>query len=409
MNPYASLRGLPRGVWVLCVATLVNRLGSMAGPFLALYGTRVLGLSAGEAGLLVGAFGAGMIASAPLGGGLSDRFGARRVFLASLVGGGALMLVFPFLRGLPAAMGGAFLWALVAEAGRPSGMALLGEMTPAGEHRRATAAYRLALNLGMSVGPPLGGALAAWSFTALFVTDAATALAAGLAVFLFLHPVARQSAAGQPAAGQSVAGRAPDAVGASPTRPKTTAAVWRNRRLVGFAVGFAGIWAGFTLQFGPLSVHIVEGLGYATGVYGALVAVNTVLIVLFEVPLLARLRALSAARLVGVGGALVVAGLVLLSGDTLPWLVAGVVVAAFGEMCAMGAAMPLVAALAPDGQRGAAMGVYSLSASVAMALGQSLGTAALGVAPAPAVWLVGAAVALGGTVVSVLAARGVRA
>lgn len=394
MNPYASLRGLPRGVWVLCVATLVNRLGSMAGPFLALYGTRVLGLSAGQAGLLVGAFGAGMIASAPLGGGLSDRFGARRVFLASLLGGGALMLVFPFLRSLPVVLAGAFLWALVAEAGRPSGMALLAEMTPDGEHRRATAAYRLALNLGMSVGPPLGGALAAWSFTALFVTDAATALAAGLAVFLLLRPVAGHQA---------------DVGGTAPARAKATAAVWRNRRLVGFAIGFAGIWAGFTLQFGPLSVHLVEGLGYGTGVYGTLVAVNTVLIVLFEVPLLARLKTLSAARLVGLGGALVVTGLALLSGDTLPWLVAGVVVAAFGEMCAMGAAMPLVAALAPDGQRGAAMGVYSLSASVAMALGQSLGTAALGLAPAPTVWLGGAAVALAGTVVSVVAARGVHA
>ncbi len=401
MNPYASLRGLPRDVWVLCAATFVNRLGSMAGPFLALYGTRVLGLGEGAAGLLVGAFGIGMTASAPLGGGLSDRFGAARVFLGALVGGGVLMLAFPFLRGLPVVLAGAFLWGLVAEAGRPSGMALLADLTPDGEHRRSTAAYRLALNLGMSVGPPLGGVLAAWSFTALFAVDAATALAAGVAVYLLLL---RQRPGSERAPDVGAAG-APSPPAARPGFGAMVGA-WRDRRLALFAIGFGAIWGAFTLQFGPLSVHLVGGLGYSTGVYGALVAVNTVLIVLCEVPMLARLARLSAARLVAAGGVLTAAGLALLALDTLPGIAAGVVVGAFGEMCAMGAAMPFVVGIAPEGQRGAYLGAYSLAASAAMAAGQSLGTAALGAAPAPVIWLTGAVLALAGTVLASHAARG---
>ena len=394
LNPYASLRGLPRDVWVLCAATLVNRLGSMAGPFLALYATQDLGLSEARAGLLVGAFGAGMIASAPLGGLLADRFGARRIFLVSLLVGGVLMALFPLLRGLPAVMAGAFAWALVAEAGRPAGMTLLTHLTPPHDHRRATAAYRLAINLGMSVGPPLGGVLATVSFLALFATDAVTAIAAGVAVSLFLS-----RAAGAAATSGADTGAARPSLGASLRHG------WEDRRFVAFVAGVAAVWGAFTLQFGPLSVHLVEGLGRTPRIYGALIALNTLLIVGCEVPLLARLREFSTARLVGIGGVLTAAGLALLALDTLPGIAGGVIVGAFGEMCTVGAAMPFVAALAPDGRRGAYMGVYSLATNAAMATGQSVGTAALGAVPAPAVWLAGAVVALGGTALAVQAAR----
>ena len=37
MNPWSGLKGLPRGMWVLALSTLVNRLGTMVVFFLALY------------------------------------------------------------------------------------------------------------------------------------------------------------------------------------------------------------------------------------------------------------------------------------------------------------------------------------------------------------------------------------
>ena len=51
MNVWRSLRGLPRDLWVLSAATLINRLGMMAIPFLVLYLTRELEWSAPRAGL----------------------------------------------------------------------------------------------------------------------------------------------------------------------------------------------------------------------------------------------------------------------------------------------------------------------------------------------------------------------
>ena len=53
MNIWRSLKGLPRGVWVLSGATLINRVGTMVLPFLVLYLTDELGFTAPRAGLSV--------------------------------------------------------------------------------------------------------------------------------------------------------------------------------------------------------------------------------------------------------------------------------------------------------------------------------------------------------------------
>ncbi len=75
MNPWQGLKGLPREVWFLCLAILVNRAGTMVLPFLTLYLTVDRGFSAGIAGLALTVYGIASIVIAPLAGRLSDRWG----------------------------------------------------------------------------------------------------------------------------------------------------------------------------------------------------------------------------------------------------------------------------------------------------------------------------------------------
>src|SRR5689334_14641072 len=97
--PFASLRGLPRAYWVLWAGMLVNRLGGLVAPFLALYLTRGRGLSVGTAGLIVALWGGGSMASGPVGGALADRFGRRRTLLGSTILAAAAMLHLGAARG----------------------------------------------------------------------------------------------------------------------------------------------------------------------------------------------------------------------------------------------------------------------------------------------------------------------
>jgi predicted MFS family arabinose efflux permease len=98
VNPWRGLSGLPRGVWVLVTATLVNRTGTMFLPFLVLYLTRARGWTPAEAGATLALFGAGALLAGPFAGRFADRFSPLPVMQFSLVASGTLLVVFPFVR-----------------------------------------------------------------------------------------------------------------------------------------------------------------------------------------------------------------------------------------------------------------------------------------------------------------------
>ena len=49
-NPYSGLKNIPKNIWMLSIATLINRAGTMVLPFIALYANQELIASKGDAG-----------------------------------------------------------------------------------------------------------------------------------------------------------------------------------------------------------------------------------------------------------------------------------------------------------------------------------------------------------------------
>src|SRR6266508_5550271 len=93
INPWRGLGTMPREIWVLFTATLVNKAGSMVLAFLVLYLTRSLGFSVGVAGTVLLLYGAGALVAAPISGVLSDRFGPIRIMRGSLLLSGVILLI----------------------------------------------------------------------------------------------------------------------------------------------------------------------------------------------------------------------------------------------------------------------------------------------------------------------------
>ena len=68
MNPWRGLKNLPREMWILSAATLVNRSGTMVLAFLVLYVTHTLGVTPARAALTLMVYGLAALLIMPLAG-----------------------------------------------------------------------------------------------------------------------------------------------------------------------------------------------------------------------------------------------------------------------------------------------------------------------------------------------------
>src|SRR5262249_36248096 len=163
----------------LCATTLVNRAGTMALTFLALYLTRN-GWTARDAGLLVSAYGLGGVFASPIAGRLCDRVSPRRVLLGSLFVSGRFLMAYPLAHPPAAILALTIGWSISGEACRPANYAFVGAAAPPEKRSVAYAANRLAVNIGASIGPAVGGLLARVAMPVIFIADGATSVAAGI-------------------------------------------------------------------------------------------------------------------------------------------------------------------------------------------------------------------------------------
>ncbi len=383
MNPWRGLSGLPREVWTLGLATLINRAGTMALPFMVLYLTQRLGFSAGQAGLVLTAYGIGALVGSPFTGRLSDHLGALLTVKFSLLLSGSVLVLLPLVQGRSVILGATVLWAVLAEAVRPASLALLTDLVPPVRRKAAFALNRLAVNLGMSVGPALGGLVATVSYPALFVVDGLTSIAAG--IFLFLSPW--RSALGRPGEAprrepydtesETIIGQPPE-LPALPTRSLQRLSALSDRRLLYFMAAVTpALMVAFQFMSG-FPLFLVQNLRLPPSTYGMLVPINTLLIIFVEVPLnLAtqhwpHRRALVLGALLygtGFGGLAFATGLFSAAACIVIWT--------FGEMILFPASSAYAADCAPPGQRGAYMGLYLMTFNVAFTIGPWLGTEVL--------------------------------
>ena len=193
-----AFSGLPREIWLLCLITLVNRAGTMVLPFFALFLISDRGMGVAAAGQLMALYGVGSIAGSFLGGWLSDRVGSIRAQQFSLVSAGVGYLVILQVESIEALSLVILLSSVAAEGFRPAVMTSIAHRAPRGLQARSFALLRLAINLGMAIGPALGGMLALHSYSLLFIVDAATAWLAALLLAWMVRSRGRSPAEQEP-------------------------------------------------------------------------------------------------------------------------------------------------------------------------------------------------------------------
>jgi predicted MFS family arabinose efflux permease len=361
-NPYRGLKNIPRNIWILSVATLINRAGTMVLPFIALYANQILSASKADAGLVLAAYGIGAFVTAPFAGKLSDKIGTTKMMKISLFCTGSFLFLYSFITNFFLFLALTFVWAILSEAFRPASMSFISSEISPDRRKTAFALNRLAINLGMSVGPLIGGILSTINFHLLFYVDGLTSLAAG--AFLILFPWEKHETTVPEVSDQTI------------SQEKVT--VFKDKRLLYFLLALIPVEIVFFQHIGALPLFIVSDLGFSNAVFGLLTAVNTVLIIFIEVPLNDSMRNWDDRKSLALGALLSGVGFGLMAfTDTIPPIVFLIVIWTFGEMIFFPSSGEYVAKIAPPKQRGEYMGYFQMSFSFAFMVGPWLGTFAL--------------------------------
>jgi len=377
MNPWRGLRQLPREIWILFAATLVNRCGTMVLPFLVLYLTRELKISASHAALALTVYGIAALLTMPVSGWLTDRFGSLFVMRSSLLLSGFMLFLFPLAHHFAAILGITFAFAILNESVRPPSLALVSELVKPPQRKQAFALSRLAVNLGMSVGPAIGGILALYSFQILFFADGVTSILAAL-VLMFGWPATLRTNASEPKWDEPEdLGREIEAEGASllaASHPVADLRAFRNRRMLYFLVALIPTQLVFFQLTSTVPLFLVHYLRLPESIYGTVFTLNTLMIVVLELPLNNAMAQWSHRRTLTLGAFLYAIGFGSFALAKGPMgIFAAVVVWTFGEMILMPGSAAYAAEIAPTGRRGEYMGLYTMSFSFAFSLGPWLG------------------------------------
>lgn len=360
MNPWSGVKGLPHEMWVLFYTTLINRSGTMVIPFLVLYLTQKIGVTASEGGTALLVYGIGAIISSPITGRLADKIGALKVMKISLVGTSIVMLIFGLISNYYLILVLSFILSIINEAFRPANLSLISHIILPAQRRIAFALNRLGINIGMSIGPVVGGFLILFDYQLIFYVNAFASLSAG--IYLILSPL--KSLSKSYLKKEEVL-----------SKIKLNSSVLNDKRFLFFLIAITPVQLVFFQHIGGLPLYIVDDLKYSTAAFGLLSAINTVLIIIAEVPLNSMMSNMSYKKSICLGAifAAIGFGALAFARSTAP-LVFAIVIWTVGEMIFFPVSASFASEFSPPNKRGEYMGYFQMTFSIAFSAGPWLGT-----------------------------------
>jgi len=349
--------GIPRPVWWLALVMFINRCGTMVIPFITVYLTEK-GFTLSQAGFVMAAFGTGSVLGGYLGGRLTDRFGPQYVQVFSLLLNGVLFIVLGQMQTLLQYAICIFVLSSLGEAFRPANATAIANYTNDDNRIRSYALNRLAINLGWGIGPAVGGILADYSNALLFWADGLTCIAASLLLWFLLPPAITV------------------AKGGKHKEKIRTASAYQDRIFMRGMFYLFLITLAFFQLFSVVPAYFRTEVSLSKTVIGAILAMNGLLIALFEMILVYKLEnKRNSIVYIMIGAFLIgVSFLFFEVGKTLPVVVTAMVIVTFGEMFLFPFLNNFWVKRSSATNRGEYAAVYTMAFASASVLAPTMGT-----------------------------------
>jgi MFS family permease len=352
-----TIADFPPQFWILFGGMLVNAAGSsLIFPFFTLYVRQRFGVPMATIGVAIGAMAAVGLISGALGGALADRFGRKTLMVGGLILAGVASFTMGVVDSLAAFVAVAVFINFILPLSRPASEAMVADLVEPEKRARAYGLMRVAFNLGVAIGPAVGGFLAESSYFALFVGDAITSLIFAFIILFFIAETKPEVAEEE---------RAAHGAGYGP--------LLRDTPFLVFSLISVAVVIVYAQMNSTWPVFMKENYGITERQYGLMMSLNAAMVVLFQLPITslteryARTTMLAlAAVLYGIGFGLV--GFV----STALLFALAIAIWTVGEMVHVPVSQAYVADVAPEDMRGRYMGAAGLTWGMGWSLGPLL-------------------------------------
>ncbi len=356
-NYLNTFKGLSREVWWLSLITLINRAGTMVIPFLSLYLTKSLNFTLSDVAWVMSAFGLGSVVGSWLGGKLTDKIGYYKVMVFSLLATGFLFVALQYLDTFMWFCMGIFLVMVVADMFRPAMFVALSAYSKPKNRTRSVTLIRLAINLGFSAGPAVGGIIiTTLGYGGLFWVDGVTCVLATLVLVLVLNPRKAKTQ-------EDIKNQNPESA-------------YGDKAFLIFLVAMMLFGVVFLQYFSTMPLYYKDIHHLTEFEIGILLGLNGFLIFLLEMPLI---KWLEDSRFTKIGLMLfgaVLTGLSFIILNFTSWvgiLIIGMLLMSIGEMITFPFSNAFAMDRAKKGNQGEYMALYSISFSIAHIFGHNSG------------------------------------
>ena len=354
---FNTFNGLSKEVWWLALITLINRAGTMVIPFLSLYLTQSLDFSLSDVGWIMALFGLGSVIGSWLGGKLTDRIGYYKVMVISLLASGVSFILLQYITTFAGFCIGVLILMAIADMFRPAMFVALSSYSKPENRTRSITLIRLAINLGFSAGPALGGLIIfALSYGGLFWIDGITCFIAGMLLLKILNPKKAKVI--------------------EQVKVVNPSEAYTDKAFMILLVGMTLFGLAFFQLLSTLPLYYKDVHHLTEAEIGLLLGLNGFLIFIFEMPLIKWLESSknSMSKLILIGVLLTAMSFIVI--NLTGWigaLVIGMILMSFGEMIVFPFSNSLALNRSIKGNQGQYMAYYSISFSIAHIFGHSIG------------------------------------
>ena len=358
-NYIDNFRGLSREIWLLSLVTFINRAGAMVIPFLSLYLVNAKGFSLPQVGWIMTCFGVGSLAGTWVGGKLTDIIGFYKVIVLSLFLSGIGFVLLQYVDSFYGFCIGIFSLIFIADSYRPAVFVAADTYSKPGNVTRSITLIRLAINLGFSIGPLIGGIIIATiSYSSLFWIDGITCIIAAAGLFMWLKP-------------KNIKDETPKQIIKKEGIPPYLNGFYMLFFIIMVANGIM-----FVQYFSVMPLYYEKVHFLSEDLIGWLFFINGAVIVAFEMPLIGWMERKQISKTMATFWGIVFLALSFIILNLTTWsgiLIIAMLLMTIGEMIGSPFSNALALEMAPKGRKGSYMGMYSMSFSISHIIGHNGG------------------------------------